>query len=126
MTREAITRYFVQQGSSQDLRVSDEDGWYVIRQAWQDAHSAIHRCEIEIKCAGRVEAQEFADKLNLNSQEQTLRGLSHLTGQSYNTLIRAARQGRLSARKSGNHYLSTVRAVEYAIETGAMRAPKDK
>lgn len=60
-----------------------------------------------------------------SGSEETLRGLSGLTGQSYNTLIRAARQGRLLARKSGNHYLSTVRAVEYAIETGAMRAPKD-
>jgi hypothetical protein len=72
---------------------------------------------------GIVPAQSLGS--GINTPEETLRGLEAVTGISYNTLAKAARDvpQRLLARKSGNHWLSTQRAVEYALERGELRAP---
>ena len=44
-----------------------------------------------------------------------------LANMPYDTLAKAAREGRVMARKSGATYLTTQRAVEYALETGTLR-----
>lgn len=108
--RHAITRFFVQQGSSQDIQVSDNDAWYVIRQVWPDAH-ALHRCEIETKCASRPEALGLADIYN--SPPEPLATLAEWSGISRSTLRKAvnATPQRLRASKRGKVWMSTRRAV---------------
>lgn len=46
--------------------------------------------------------------------EETLSALSEALGIPYDTLARYAREGRFLARRSGNTWLSTRTAVEYA------------
>ena len=56
--------------------------------------------------AGRVDAD--------HEPEETLSALSEALSIPYDTLARYAREGRFLARRSGNIYLSTRTAVEYA------------
>jgi len=113
---QAITRYFIQQGSSQDLRVSDQDAWYVVRQTWSNATSALSRCEIETKCASRTEALDLAEIYN--SPPEPLGALADWSDVDYNTLVHAAKAKRLKARKSGKTWMSTRRDVyEYLART---------
>jgi hypothetical protein len=53
--------------------------------------------------------------------EETLSVLADQTGIQYNTLVKAAREGRVLARKSGATWLSTKRAIEYALSQGTIR-----
>lgn len=53
--------------------------------------------------------------------EESLQVLAEATGVEYDTLRRAAWDGRLLARKSGDIWLSTRTAVEYAIDEGRIR-----
>lgn len=109
--REAITRHFIQQGSSQDICVSDENAWYVIRQVWPDAHGSISQCEIETKCDNRDEAIRLAELYN--SPPETLGALAEWSNVSYDTLKHAARSDppRIRAFKSGRTWMSTRRDV---------------
>jgi len=59
--------------------------------------------------------------LKAASQEHSISALAELTNVGYDTLAKAAREGRIMARKSGGTWLSTVRAIEYAIENGTIR-----
>ena len=117
----ATTRFFIQQGSSSDLCVSDESAWYVIRQTWPDATSARHTCQIEQKCSNYDEAVELAEILN--APEESLKALAEWSGIAYNTLARAAKSHRLTARQSGKTWLSTRRAVR---EYQARMTPKPR
>ena len=71
-----------------------------------DAVAEAARDMIDATQAGRVEA---------------LPALAELTGVPYDTLIKAAKGGRIQARKSGGTWLSTVEAVRAAINTGRIR-----
>ena len=51
--------------------------------------------------------------------EESLSALAELTNVCYDTLAKAARENRILARKSGGVWLSTVHAVEYAIDVDA-------
>ena len=118
-----LTRFFIQQGSSSDLRVSDESAWYVIRQTWPDATSARHTCQIERKCVGRDEAIELCEIYN--APPEPLGALAEWSNISYNTLIQAARAKpqRLKARKVSNSWMSTKRDV---YEYQAWMIPKPR
>lgn len=108
---EAITRFFIQQGSSGELYVSDENAWYVIRQTWPNVTSALSRCEIETKCASREEAVELAEIYN--APPELLASLAEWSGIAQTTLYQAARSEpqRLRARKRGGIWMSTRRDV---------------
>ena len=54
-----------------------------------------------------------AEVVHIHEPEQTIQYLAVALLLSYNTLIKAAREGRLMARKSGNTWLSTVTAVGF-------------
>ncbi len=49
-----------------------------------------------------------------------------LYGYNYEALVKAAREGRLKARKSGFYWLTTMGALEAAVEAGSLRSPKGK
>jgi len=78
------------------------------------------------KCDPKSDMLEYADPdcmrayIDANSTE-TLVALAEQMEMPYDTLAKAAREGRIMARKSGGTYLTTRRAVEYALETGALR-----
>jgi hypothetical protein len=55
------TIFFAQQGSSNEIRVSDQDKWYVIRQVWEG--SQILDTGIESSYATRDEALARVDEL---------------------------------------------------------------
>jgi hypothetical protein len=57
--------------------------------------------------------------------EETLSVLSDQTGIGYDTLARAARDGRLLARQSGVTWLSTESAVQAALKLGHLQ-PREK
>lgn len=57
----------------------------------------------------------------LRDREEGLHRLAEVVGIPYDTLVKAAREGRLEARRSGTPWLSTRRAVEEAIEAGGMK-----
>lgn len=61
-----------------------------------------------------------------NGQVMTLRELSEKTGVTYHALALAVWEGRLSARKSGGTWLTTVGALEDAIAAGRMKAPSHR
>lgn len=44
---------------------------------------------------------------------------------SYDSLVKAAREGRIQARQSGSVWLTTIKSVETAIEAGTLR-PREK
>lgn len=121
---EAVTRHFIQQGSSQDLRVSDESAWYVIRQVWPDASSALSRCEIERKCVSRAEALELAEIYN--APPEPLGALSEWSGIKHDTLYQAAIADppRLRAHLVGKRWTSTRRAVREYQETLVLKPRK--
>lgn len=52
------------------------------------------------------------------SRDETLRVLAQRMGMSYNTLVKAARAGRLFTRRSGAVRLTTEDAIRYAISQG--------
>ena len=78
------------------------------------------------KCDPKSDKLEYADPdcmrayIDANPAE-TLAALATQMNMPYDTLAKAAREGRIVARKSGATYLTTRRAVEYAIETGTLR-----
>lgn len=43
---------------------------------------------------------------------------------SYDSLVKAAREGRIEARQSGQVWLTTLKAIETAIEVGTLRPRK--
>lgn len=49
-----------------------------------------------------------------------------LYGYNYEALVKAAREGRLKARKSGFYWLTTMGAIDESIKAGTLRAPKGK
>lgn len=51
----------------------------------------------------------------------TISELAEGAGLSYDSLAKAAREGRLQARQSGSTWLSTIAAVRNAIEAGTLR-----
>ena len=123
MKRAIITRYFIQHGSSQDTRVSDNDAWYVIRQTWADAGSAMSRCEIETKCTDRAEAVGLAELYN--APPEPLVTLAEWSGIGYSALIAAAKSepSRLHAWRVGKRWMSTRRDV---VEYQARMSPKPR
>ena len=58
---------------------------------------------------------------NLYESEETVIVLAEALDLSYDALVKACRQGRVLARKSGGTWLTTRRAVEYALEHGRIR-----
>jgi hypothetical protein len=52
---------------------------------------------------------------------RTLPELARLTGIPYDTLVKAAREGRLDARKSNGVWLSTLEAIAEAKQAGRIR-----
>jgi len=119
----ATTRFFVQQGSSQDLRVSDNDAWYVVRQTWPDITGARSSCQIETKCKSRQDAIDLCQIYN--EPPEPLGALAKWSGVDYNTLVQAARAEpqRLKAEKSGKVWMSTRRDVH---EYKARMIPKSR
>ena len=57
----------------------------------------------------------------LNGPEETVPALAEQTGINYEALTKAVREGRVLARKSAGTWLTTLRAIEYAQETGRLR-----
>ena len=112
----ATTRFFIQQGSSSDLRVSDQDAWYVIRQTWPDLTSARSSCQIETKRTSRQEATTLAEIYN--APPEPLGALADWSGIKYDTLYQAILAKRLQAHKAGTTWMSTRRDVhEYKART---------
>lgn len=120
---EASTRFFIQQGSSQNLDVSDSDAWYVVRQTSPDISSARFSCQIETKCASRQEAVSLAEIYN--APPEPLGALSEWGDISYNTLVQAARSEpqRLRATKCGGVWMSTRQNV-YEYKTRMIPKPR--
>jgi len=58
------------------------------------------------------------------SRDETLRVLGNRMGISYNTLVKAARTGRLFTRRSGSVRLTTEAAIRYAIDKGLLSPRK--
>ena len=58
---------------------------------------------------------------SIQGPEETISALATEMGIAYDTLVKAAREDRILARKSGSAWLSTMRAIEYAIEHGTIR-----
>ena len=56
----------------------------------------------------------------------SLGAIVSLYGYNYDALVKAAREGRLKARKSGSYWLTTMGALEAAVEAGSLRSPKSK
>lgn len=63
---------------------------------------------------------------NLHEAEGTVIVLAEALNLSYNALVKACREGRVLARKSGGVWLTTKRAVEYALEHGRIRRSHNK
>ena len=59
--RRMVTGYSVQQGDSKSVLVSDQKGWYVIRE--KRLGDRLMTATIVRKCASQQEALELADKL---------------------------------------------------------------
>lgn len=58
---------------------------------------------------------------NLHESEETIIVLADALGLNYDALVKACRENRVLARKSGGTWLTTSRAVEYALEHGRIR-----
>lgn len=72
------------------------------------------RVEIELVSSG------------IHSPEETLPELASLSGVLEDTLLKAAQSGRLMARRSGKTWLSTLNAVNYAVNEGGIRGRRNK
>lgn len=57
----------------------------------------------------------------MHESEETLAELARMTGIAEGTLLRAAQDGRLSARRSSATWLSTVLAIRQALGYGRIR-----
>jgi len=77
--------------------------------------------EIELPDGRIIQAEAAAVSSGVNFPEETIAALAAQTGIGYDTLVKAARESRLLARKSGATWLSTVAAVEAAREAGTIR-----
>lgn len=62
----------------------------------------------------------------IHHPEETLSVLSEMSGIREDTLLKAAQSGRLMARRSGITWLSTILAVEQAIQAGTLRPRSNK
>ena len=62
----------------------------------------------------RCSIEQIEDSREMPEREESLSALAEMTGNSYNTLVKYAREGRFPARKSGGVWLSTRSAVEAA------------
>ena len=89
------------------------------------SHSALAgRNLIRVRTDKGIELVVQAADLEPFSRDETLRVLAKQTGVSYNTLVKAAQAGRLLTRRSGAVRLTTVRAIQYAIEQGLITPRK--
>jgi hypothetical protein len=106
------TTFHIQQGSSGTLRVSDEDAWYFVGEAWEG--SKLLNTWIESRHATKDEA--------LAAWTMTLTEASVIFEIPYQTLATACQEERLSARKSAGTWLVTARAVkEFKLGGKAMK-----
>ena len=60
----------------------------------------------------------------LNCPEESLPFLANETGIPYDTLVKAAQQRRILARKSGKGWITTLHAIEHAQATGKLKPRK--
>lgn len=58
------------------------------------------------------------------NEVMTARELSEGMDIPYDSLVKAAREGRIQARQSGSVWLSTIAAVQQAIQAGTLRPRK--
>jgi hypothetical protein len=77
-----------------------------------------HAC-IELPDGRTIEVEAIA--ISAHAPEEVLSVLSERMSIGYDTLARAARDGRLLARQSGVTWLSTSAAVEAALDAGRLR-----
>lgn len=103
---------------------SNRDGW----QAIDDIHFPRSGNQIETPedFTNDVNgAEAYAVQMwNVSYGTKTLAELADKMGLSYDSIAKAAREGRIQARQSGATWLSTIRAVSQAIETGHLRPRK--
>ncbi len=103
---QVFTAFFVQQGSSSTLRVTDENAWYVVRETWRGEQ--IISAGVVSKHASHDEAVAECERLR---REQTLADVMTVAevaaeyGLSVEAVRAAIYRGRLIPRKSGATYL---------------------
>lgn len=102
------------------------DGW----QAIDDIHFSRSGNQIETPedFTNDVNGAEAyaAQMWNVSYDTKTLAELADEMGLSYDSIAKAAREGRIQAHQSGATWLSTIKAVERAIEAGHLRPRKSK
>jgi len=75
----------------------------------------------------RVMCDDLVEPVNeIDTQVESLGFLAEWSGIKYNTLARAAKEGRLEARRSGNVWLSDRQAVKTYRETAVFKPRKIK
>ena len=79
---------------------------------------------IRVRTEKGIELVVQASDLEPFSRDETLRVLAKQTGVSYNTLVKAAQEGRLLTRRSGAVRLTTAHAIQYAIAQGSITPRK--
>ena len=89
------------------------------------SHSALSgRNLIRVRTVQDIELVVQAADLEPFSRDESLRVLAKQTGLSYNTLVKAAQEGRLLTRRSGAVRLTTAHAIQHAIEQGSIKPRK--
>ena len=115
--------YAIQHGSSETLRVADENGWYVVRETWERAR--LVNVQIESKQATEPEARAALKEIQ---SIMTLPDAATYACVAYATMAEAVREGRVVARRVGGGkrgtYLTTRAAVDQAVAEGKLRPRK--
>lgn len=105
---------------------NDDDGW----QAVDDIHFPRFGNQVDTPKGFPDDvngAEAYAAKTWLVSHDtKTLAELAKNLKLSYNSLSKAAREGRLQAHQSGATWLSTVHSIKRAIRAGHLRPRKQK
>lgn len=76
---------------------------------------------VEVRLLDGRYVQVEAGIVSAHVSEETLSALAEQAGIREDTLLKAAQQGRLLARRSGATWLSTVTAIEAAVKSGRIR-----
>lgn len=106
----------------------------LVRDTYPHGSATLLRAGLPVRYVGgiggiyvRVETPEgetvmvLAHTVSIPEPENAVGVLAEALDLSYNALVKACREDRVLARKSGGVWLTTQRAVEYALEHGRIR-----
>lgn len=81
----------------------------------------VEKVSIELPDGQQIICDAVAVSSGIHSPEETLSVLAGRSGIREDTLLKAAQQGRLMARKSGATWLSTLTAINWSVIEGKLR-----